>query len=375
MVDIFILFPITSSINNILPVSLNRVLLLLFIILLIFRQLCHGKIYKRSVCTLMFVAFFSANGIILTKEMSLNIENCIYWVTTIIVLLYISYRENRIALVKEFQKRQRFIGISAAITILINLIGFFVGSSFEATGAYRGFMVTSHSMASTMILGMALLLLYPKNKFHVIAVLLETLILFATEARTFMLPLAVLLYFELRLWVRDGKRRKFIIVCFMILVVLVLPYTGMAKKFVETLNNPYAVDWLSGLTNFRSTLWEGDICRFMTEPMYYKLFGNGFSYTYELHNELYGMKIWSHNDFFNLLIAVGVVGVICYLYILCSTIRRLHREHQSLFYTMLFSGMIFGTAFFNGFYLYIALVFAFTILAISPNITKTSDAS
>ena len=106
----------------------------------------------------------------------------------------------------------------------------------------------------------------------------------------------------------------------------------MADKFMETINNPYARDWLSGLTNFRSTLWKGDIDRFAAETWYLKLFGNGFSYTYQLHENLYGVKIWSHNDFFNLLLATGVIGLIGYIYMLLNTILTLHRGHRDCFF-------------------------------------------
>lgn len=117
-----------------------------------------------------------------------------------------------------------------------------------------------------------------------------------------MLPLAVILYFELRQWITHKTKRRAVIAIMAAVVIMIFPYTSMADKFMETINNPYARDWLSGLTNFRSTLWKGDIDRFAAENWYLKLFGNGFSYTYQLHENLYGVKIWSHNDF-----------LICYL--------------------------------------------------------------
>lgn len=284
------------------------------------------------------------------------------------MLIYLWKERNRIALYNAYQNAQKQMAFSAVVVISINLLGLLFGTNYEQTGAYKGFMVTSHSMASTMVLAISNMSLYKKNIFHIISVTIMTFLLFASQARTFMLPLAVILYFELRQWMPDKIKRRAVIAIAIVSFVLIFPYTSMADKFMETLHNPYARDWLSGITNFRSTLWEGDIDRFVTENWYLKLFGNGFSYTYQLHEALYGVKLWSHNDFFNLLIATGIIGLFGYVWILLNTIYSLHKDHKIWWFSFLFVTMIFGTAFFNGFYLYIAVVFSFAVLAVRTHI-------
>ena len=366
---VLVFFPLTSSIGKLIPFSINQVLVLLLVLLIILKVLINGKIQIPSMFVILFMIFFAFNGLVLSTELSLNIENCIYWATTILLLTYIWKEKNRVALYEAFQSCQKQILLSTILVIVINFVGLLYGTNYELTGAYKGFMVTSHSMASTMILSIANLTLYKKNSFHVVSVTLLTLFLFASQARTFMLPLAVILYFELRQWITHKTKRRAVIAIMAAVVIMIFPYTSMADKFIETINNPYARDWLSGLTNFRSTLWKGDIDRFAAENWYLKLFGNGFSYTYQLHENLYGVKIWSHNDFFNLLLATGVIGLIGYIYMLLNTILTLHRGHRDCFFSFLFTLMIFGTAFFNGFYLYIAVVFAFEVLAAGRCVT------
>lgn len=366
---LIILFPLTSSIGRLMPFSLNKIMVLLLLATIILRQIKFGKIHKKSILAIIYMIFFTLNGLILTTEISLNIENCMYWVTTILILIYIQYYKNRIFLKKSYARLQGWIRFSTFATIIINCFGLLNSVNYETTGAYIGYMVTSHSMASTMILAIANLLLYKKSIFHVIALALEMMILFLSEARTFMVPLAVILYFELRKWVSSEKKRKIIIFLAIIMLIIVFPYTNIAKKFIETLENPYARNKLSGITNFRSTLWEADIAQFMAENMYYKMFGNGFSYSYHLHNKLFGVKIWSHNDFFNLLLATGFLGMSGYIYILIDLLQKLHSCHKNKFYTFLFFVMIFITAFFNGFYLYISVVLAFVSISISKDIT------
>lgn len=365
---IIILFPLTSSVGRLIPFSLNQIMVLLLITIIILKQIKLGKLHKKSILIIGYLLFFTLNGLLLTTDIRLNIENCTYWITTILILMYMRYSENRVYLKNSYMRLQSWIKMSTVVTIFINCLGLLNSTNYEATGAYIGYMVTSHSMASTMILAITNLLFYKKNIFHIVALLFLTVILFFSEARTFMVPLAVILYFELRQWVPNKNKRKMIICIGVIILIIVFPYTSMAKKFIETLENPYARNRLSGITNFRSTLWEADIAQFMAENIYYKLFGNGFSYSYQLHDKLFGVKIWSHNDFFNLLIATGFLGMSGYIYILIDLLYKLHNYHKNKFYTFLFFIMIFVTAFFNGFYLYISVVFAFILISINNNI-------
>lgn len=365
---ILICFPLTSSVGELIPFSMNQILVLLLVLLIILKEIVDGKTQAAIIFVLLYVLYFTVNGLVLSTELSLNLENCIYWATTILLLIYLWKERNRIALYNAYQNAQKQMAFSAVVVISINLLGLLFGTNYEQTGAYKGFMVTSHSMASTMVLAISNMSLYKKNIFHIISVTIMTFLLFASQARTFMLPLAVILYFELRQWMPDKIKRRAVIAIAIVSFVLIFPYTSMADKFMETLHNPYARDWLSGITNFRSTLWEGDIDRFVTENWYLKLFGNGFSYTYQLHEALYGVKLWSHNDFFNLLIATGIIGLFGYVWILLNTIYSLHKDHKIWWFSFLFVTMIFGTAFFNGFYLYIAVVFSFAVLAVRTHI-------
>lgn len=111
--------------------------------------------------------------------------------------------------------------LSTILVIVINFVGLLYGTNYELTGAYKGFMVTSHSMASTMILSIANLTLYKKNSFHVVSVTLLTLFLFASQARTFMLPLAVILYFELRQWITHKTKRRAVIAIMAAVVIMI----------------------------------------------------------------------------------------------------------------------------------------------------------
>lgn len=372
-VDVLIFFPLTSSVGQLIPFSLNRLLLVVLIATLLLQILQNGKIHKESAAILLGVLFFSLNGLLLTTDISLNLENCIYWFVTILLMLYISYYSNRAMIRLELIRKEKAIKIITIIVIAINIAGLLFPENYENTGAYVGFMVTSHSVASTMIMNLALLLYCARNWIHLFLTLGCTFFVFIAEARTFLLPLAVILYFELRCWLRNAHYRRLLMMVMCIVAVIALPYTSVGKKFVDTLNNPYARDWLSGLTNFRSTLWEGDIAAFIQENWYRKLLGNGFSLTYQLHEKLYGVKIWSHNDFFNLLIATGLCGLLEYCYILFGTLYKLHRQHRNKFYSFLFFLFVFVSAFFNGFYLYIALVFAFSIMVAHPLFTKGNN--
>ena len=109
---VLVFFPLTSSIGKLIPFSINQVLVLLLVLLIILKVLINGKIQIPSMFVILFMIFFAFNGLVLSTELSLNIENCIYWATTILLLTYIWKEKNRVALYEAFQSCQKQILLS-----------------------------------------------------------------------------------------------------------------------------------------------------------------------------------------------------------------------------------------------------------------------
>lgn len=81
---ILIYFPLTSSVGELIPFSMNQILVLLLVLLIILKEIVDGKTQAAIIFVLLYVLYFTVNGLVLSTELSLNLENCIYWATTIL---------------------------------------------------------------------------------------------------------------------------------------------------------------------------------------------------------------------------------------------------------------------------------------------------
>lgn len=123
----------------------------------------------------------------------------------------------------------------------------------------------------------------------------------------------------------------------------------------------------------RNILWEIDMNHFKNSNIINKLIGNGIDFPYKLHLKEYGDAIWSHNDFFNILIVNGVIGLGIYVYVLMNYIISISRD-RSLGDKLSICGLLILVAFGNGLYSYTDFIIALVYIAIDYRFnTKTDD--
>ena len=127
---ILIYFPLTSSVGELIPFSMNQILVLLLVLLIILKEIVDGKTQAAIIFVLLYVLYFTVNGLVLSTELSLNLENCIYWATTILLLIYLWKERNRIALYNAYQNAQKQMAFSAVVVISINLLGLLFGTNY-----------------------------------------------------------------------------------------------------------------------------------------------------------------------------------------------------------------------------------------------------
>ena len=362
---------VVSPLNNVLPVSLNRILTLAFI----GAELLHAVVVcKRAssgwVLLLLYwtaVGFFSClKGPVFSE----NLSDTVYMINTVLMLELI-LRTEVLEEVLAYTAKKRAVVLSFLIMALA-LIGLsaLAADSYESNGAFRGFMYNSHSMASTAILIMttALLCVDARGGKMKRALCAETLIMAVslavvlfTKGRTFLIPAVVLLWRYLHMLPLVKKQRNLVAVCAVVVLMVVL-WDQIAEKFIEALNNPYARNTLAAITNFRSELWKCDIQYYFSQGAIGILFGNSFSFVRELHEVVLTERIWSHNDITYILVASGLVGLIVYIAMYARAASRFCRSGVNRMY---FAAMVLFPMLVNGFYIYIPLVWAFFIMRAS----------
>ena len=99
----------------------------------------------------------------------------------------------------------------------------------------------------------------------------------------------------------------------------------------------------------------------------HRLFGQGYNFVYYVNKKAIDAYIYAHNDYLNILIANGVVGLLIYIVALMDFIVQTVKRQKVKFAAVLLSVFIFAfNAFFNGEYNYpaatLSIMFLFLIL-------------
>lgn len=362
---------LVSPLNNVIPVSLNRVITLAFIAAEIaFAVLVNRRARPAWVLYVLYwlaVGFFSClTGVVLSEDLS----DVVYMLNAVL-LLELVLHDDVLEQMRAYAAGKRGVVLSfLVVTLLLIGISALDPEGFEKDGALRGYMYNSHSMASTAVLVMAMAQLCVDARGEKLKGLLctetfimiaGTAIILATKGRTFLVPAAVLLWRYLHMLPIVKMQRRVLAVCASCVLVVVL-WDKISVKFIEALNNPYARNTLAAITNFRSELWKCDLTYFTEQGIIGMIFGNGFSFVRELHEVRLTERLWSHNDLTYILIAAGLLGFGVYISMYVRVFRAFCRGRRNLLY---FGAMVLFPMLMNGFYIYIALLWAFLIMRVS----------
>lgn len=362
---------VVSPLNEVLPISMNRVLTLLFIgVEFLFAAVIHKR---ASSAWVLYMLYWLAVGVCACLRgplLSENLSDTVYMINTVMILELI-LRHEVMDEILEYTARKRAVILAFlfAALILIGISALFP-ESYEDNGALRGFMYNSHSMASTAVLIMTVAQLCVDARGTKLRRFLcaETLIMavgmvivLATKGRTFLIPGAILLWRYLHMLPLVKMQRYFVAVV-TCAVMLVAVWDEIMEKFIEAMNNPYARNTMAAFTNFRSELWKCDLQYFAEQGFLTAVFGNGYSFVRELHEVRLIERLWSHNDITYVLIAAGILGVAVYISMYVRVAREFCREKGNLVY---FGAMVLFPMLANGFYIYIPLVWAFFMMRTS----------
>ena len=100
------------------------------------------------------------------------------------------------------------------------------------------------------------------------------------------------------------------------LFVLVILNSSMGQKILYTLDESQYGDFWFRLTSSRSVLWADSLNEWNRLPILNRLLGCDINFT----NKVTGR--WAHNDFIEILCSFGVVGVILYIAVMWSMLKK-----------------------------------------------------
>ena len=155
--------------------------------------------------------------------------------------------------------------------------------------------------------------------------------------------------------------RKKILKFFALFIVIgiasffMLKYTNFGIKMINSILS-------ENVDNGRAVLRERDWMLFLNSDIIHKLFGYGTDAIIEYHGSFkYAATIWSHNDFFQILVGMGAILFIIYVSFWMN--RLIKAAKTSFLYLIVVITLIF-VAFYNGVYIHTRFTFLMPLLFI-----------
>ena len=113
---------------------------------------------------------------------------------------------------------------------------------------------------------------------------------------------------------KNKKNFYISIIPIIMFLAFLVSLTPMGEKFIITNQNGY-LGYIGTITNGRSIFWKYDLEVFLKLPLLNKLIGNGFNFIYDINEVAINARIWAHNDYINMLINFGLIGLTTYIYV------------------------------------------------------------
>lgn len=225
----------------------------------------------------------------------------------------------------------------------------------------KGFLI-SHAFGYYL----AGLIIYYAYKRNLLIMLLCTIVCFFFTRRTNILLCGLGWFY----YINNRYGVKYVIVGLIVLAIIIISYMGVTSYFE---NFAFSLDPTdadsAAFTSGRTHFWGSYIVYLQSGIMTLNeyLFGFGPASSRDFNETYSGLKVWMHNDFFDIAFCLGITGLILYIYVICKITK-------SLGYGILIFILI--SANLNGFMLYqiYPVVFIFAIIKEFTNdkITKIS---
>jgi len=371
-----LLFPISTIVQGISIFNpINKILIGILVLMLLFSNIKNINNNLKYFFLKIIMLTISLVGIILTEDFNININNFFYYPLFGLFSLYIA--ENNKSFKQKITENINFIKLIIYIWSSLVFVSFFIKSSYKFIWDDFYFVSFSndipHRFASSCIFILILIFVWikeekNKTKFNNIKkylfCILPSISILLSGARVYLLVLCFILF---SIYYNECKTMKIFWISLIPIGIISLVFiliSPMGEKIYTVLNNKYSKDILSAFTSGRSEFWIYDLKYFLKSNIYFKLFGNGVSFIFNVNHAAIGMNIYAHNDFINILLSYGYIGLTVYFLIIFNTIKSFFKQEKikkKLFILTLF-GAYFSCAFLNGFYVYLCTLLSFPFL-------------
>lgn len=360
------MFIIPSLLQNLpvigtLPTMIGGVLIVICCIILLNSNKLMGWLIIIYLVLTNIITIINSNNIIL------NIKDAIYFNTFVLISLVLSKKNVYLFLDIYFKKKKKLFFYIICMSNFILLLGLFNNSAYyydwDDYGIYyKGFTYMPHVVAALCLLLLLINLYYiyninkGKKSLHIMLII-PIYCIMKTGARVYLVPLLLLL---LLVVVKKYGYKKGSILLFVSLPLIVsaIMSSSMLDKFISVFNFEFNNNLLSNLTSGRSQMWSGLIYHYSNNyNVIEKIVGTSYDNVYRLNYLYSGMNVWAHNDIINILISMGIIGVVIYIYCFYNYYKAGSKKNRQKDVTIIFFTIFVFLAAINGLYMQIACIF------------------
>lgn len=288
-------------------------------------------------------------------------------------LFWIYVSNNSEDFARAAKRGQRILRGALLLWTLATAVSFFLPFCYKpgwGGGRYfTSFTTDSFEVAPIAMLMLAInILLYKIDGDRRRALLLAVVpvaCVFMAGTRTYLA--VVILEFVLLLHMVIKSKRAFVasVAVAVVIFVALAMVSNIGQKFESAMLDTNNISvFLDVFTNGRSEFWAIDMQAFFDSNPFCIAFGHGFSFVYDLNQQAIGVRLYAHNDFINVLLGFGVLGLVVYLATFMPVVLLVRRRAGRPL-CLLFLAMWLLNAFFNMIYVYVAAVIAMGMLAIA----------
>ena len=305
------------------------------------------------------VAFaFTKEEIFVTNEIAYYIIFGFY------VLYFLNSMDKLPTYIERYKKYMLFICSLWHVVVLISIP---FPSSWNGK-IFQSFAGDTFRLAPSamLIMGISLLFVVYFKKKYVGFSFLPFLSIILGSSRTYMavgLALMVLiLYFSIR------RRITYlgVLLVFGVAALVIIMNSAMGDKILGGFEHNEYLDPLAQFTSGRSNFWKDNLDAFAAQPWHNKLLGCGYNFVRQQSvTDLRPQGIWAHNDFIQVLLTFGYVGLATYLCLVVALFKRIFTRKVPFVvkFSMLF--IWFFNAMFNMVYTYMCATISLYLMVMA----------
>lgn len=368
---IILITPITTLLQGV-PVfsNINKFFLGVLIVLLAYANM--HKLKRNNVYILFLTLIVWLNSYLNINRKFLNINDLFYFWMWILLFIYL---ENNMKELTDLLYRN--IRVLRTVIIIWTLlvvasIGYSNAFYYEwgSSTYFKSFADNAFRFATTCMFIIVLLGVYvnfKKDRKYLWLAMVPIVGVAASGSRTYLF--LVLLLFA-PLYYKNVSKEVFWVTCIPVFlaIISIIVNSNMMDKFdyvnyVGVINNK---SFLSTFTSGRTDFWLLDLKAFFGCPFWNILFGNSITYSYEINSTYYTTAIQAHNDYINVLISYGLIGLCVYLVVFLKFLKRTLKNFMSIEkkYVFIFLLVYILNAFMNGVMAYLGATLSLPFILI-----------